>query len=213
MEDSLHQSEAMRGSTHMSLRSSSVLIRTLLIVTVLAGAIGLQSESSYSFSRHEKAFYASANVTNFVRPGLVFKVASAAIAQDGTITARVLVTDPAGCSSRSGWDPDRRSSFHQSGCSDDSERSGAIRLLHDASADQSDYEGVGYASRRRFGWSVRQERHRRLYLHLQDEGAQRIRCIGDSHHRSLWFTQSDRVRSGHQLRFYDLQLCSERRGR
>jgi len=71
----------------MSLRSS-VLIRTLLIVTVLAGAICLQSESSYSFSRHEKAFYASANVTNFVRPGLVFKVATAAIAQDGTITAR-----------------------------------------------------------------------------------------------------------------------------
>jgi OmcA/MtrC family decaheme c-type cytochrome len=87
--------EAMRGSLQMSLRSS-VLIRTLLIVTVLAGAICLQSESSYSFSRHEKAFYASANITNFVRPGLVFKVATAAIAQDGTITARVLVTDPAG---------------------------------------------------------------------------------------------------------------------
>ena len=80
----------------MSRRSSSLLIRTLLVVTVLAGAIGLQSESSYSFSRHQKAFFASANVINFVRPGLVFKVTSAAIAQDGTVSARVLVTDPKG---------------------------------------------------------------------------------------------------------------------
>src|ERR1700694_4174269 len=80
----------------MSLRSSGVLIRTLLIVTVLAGAICLQSESSYSLSKHEKAYYASASVTNFVRPGLVFKVTTASIAQDGTITARLLVTDPKG---------------------------------------------------------------------------------------------------------------------
>jgi OmcA/MtrC family decaheme c-type cytochrome len=63
---------------------------------VLAGAICLQSEGSYSFSRHQKAYYADANAINFVRPGLVFKVSTAAIAQDGTITARVLVTDPQG---------------------------------------------------------------------------------------------------------------------
>lgn len=75
---------------------SGVLIRTLLIVTALVGAICLQSESSHSFSKHEKAYYASANLTNFVRPGLVFKVTTASIAQDGTITARVLVTDPKG---------------------------------------------------------------------------------------------------------------------
>ena len=80
----------------MSLRPSAVLIRTLLIVTVLAGAICLQSESSYSFSKRQKAYYANANVTNFVRPGLAFKVTTASIAQDGTITVRVLVTDPKG---------------------------------------------------------------------------------------------------------------------
>lgn len=70
------------------------LIQILLVITVLAGALSLQSEGAYSFSKHEKAYYASASVINFVRPGLVFKVASAQIAQDGTITARVLVTDP-----------------------------------------------------------------------------------------------------------------------
>jgi OmcA/MtrC family decaheme c-type cytochrome len=78
----------------MGCRSLSFIIRTVLIVTVLAGAICLQSESSYSFSRHQKAYYASANVINFVRPGLVFKVTEAKIAQDGTITTRILVTDP-----------------------------------------------------------------------------------------------------------------------
>ncbi len=78
----------------MSHISTGVIIRILLIVTVLAGALSMQSEESYSFSKHEKAFYASANVINFVRPGLVFKVTSAQIAKDGTITARVLITDP-----------------------------------------------------------------------------------------------------------------------
>src|SRR5579864_3250046 len=86
----------MGRSAHMSLMSTRGLIRILLIVTVLAGAIGLQSESSNSFNKHQKAYYASANVIDFVRPGLVFKVSSASIAQDGTITARVLVTDPKG---------------------------------------------------------------------------------------------------------------------
>jgi len=80
----------------MSRIPSGVFIRTFLIITVLVGAICLQSEGSYTFSTHDKAFYTSANVINFVRPGLVFKVASAQIAQDGTITARVLVTDPQG---------------------------------------------------------------------------------------------------------------------
>src|ERR1700676_5270704 len=96
MEGRLHQREAMRGSTDMSRRSSVVIIRTLLMITVLAGAVGLQSAGKYSFSKHEKAYYANANVINFVRPGLVFKISSASIAQDGTITARVLVTDPQG---------------------------------------------------------------------------------------------------------------------
>jgi len=57
--------------------TSGVLIRTILVITVLAGAIGLQSEGSYSFSKREKAYFASASVINFVRPGLLFKVASA----------------------------------------------------------------------------------------------------------------------------------------
>ena len=76
--------------------SSGGLIQIFLIVTVLAGAVGLQSEGKYTFSKRDKAYYAAARLINFVRPGLVFKVASASIASDGTITARVLVTDSEG---------------------------------------------------------------------------------------------------------------------
>ncbi|HUJ49125.1 MAG TPA: OmcA/MtrC family decaheme c-type cytochrome [Bryobacteraceae bacterium] len=71
-------------------------MRIVLIATVLAGAVGLQSAGKSSFTKRDKAYYAKPEVINFVRPGLVFKVASASIASDGTITARVLVTDPQG---------------------------------------------------------------------------------------------------------------------
>jgi len=76
--------------------SSRGIMRIVLIVTVLAGAVGLQSAGRSSFSKRDKAYYAKPEVINFVRPGLVFSVSSASIASDGTITARVLVTDPQG---------------------------------------------------------------------------------------------------------------------
>jgi len=76
--------------------SSGTAIRILLIVTVLAGAIGLQSAGRSTFTKLDKAFYADPNIVNFVRPGLVFKVVKASITSDGTITTEVLVTDPQG---------------------------------------------------------------------------------------------------------------------
>jgi hypothetical protein len=36
------------------------------------------------------------NIVNYIRPGVKVKIVSAAIAQDGTITARVNLTDPKG---------------------------------------------------------------------------------------------------------------------
>ena len=76
--------------------SSGAFIRTALVVTVLAGAIGLQSQGRGAFTKRDKAFFADPKIINFVRPGLVFKVTSASVANDGTITAHVLVTDPQG---------------------------------------------------------------------------------------------------------------------
>ena len=75
---------------------SSGFIRLALLLVVLVGAIGLQSAGKSPLSTHDKAYYASENLINFVRPGLVFKITSAQIAQDGTISARVKVTDPMG---------------------------------------------------------------------------------------------------------------------
>ncbi len=49
-----------------------------------------------SYSPKEKAYYAANAVVNFVRPGLVFNLSDAQIAQDGTIMVRVKVTDPQG---------------------------------------------------------------------------------------------------------------------
>jgi len=76
--------------------SSGLIVRSCLVVTVLAGAVGLQSAGKGAFTKRDKAYYADAAVINFVRPGLVFKVSSASIGSDGTITARVLVTDVQG---------------------------------------------------------------------------------------------------------------------
>ena len=66
--------------------TSGGFIRIFLVITVLAGALGLQSQAKYSFSKREKAFYADPNVINFVRPGLVFKVSSASIAKNDSIS-------------------------------------------------------------------------------------------------------------------------------
>jgi hypothetical protein len=47
-----------------------------------------------SYRKNEKMAYADQNLVNFIRPGVVVKIKSAAIAKDGTITARVTIADP-----------------------------------------------------------------------------------------------------------------------
>lgn len=71
-------------------------LKLALIITVLALTIVTAGSRSNLFSPKDKAFYADANTINFVRPGLVLSVQSANIASDGTITARIKITDPAG---------------------------------------------------------------------------------------------------------------------
>src|ERR1035437_9982704 len=48
------------------------------------------------YAKHEKAAYMDASLVNFIRPGVIVKIVSAGIAKDGTITARVTITDPKG---------------------------------------------------------------------------------------------------------------------
>ena len=69
----------------------------LVAVGILAGAAMLSSAAKKAeFSPREKAFYADPNVVAFVRPGLTFKITSAKIATDGTISVGFKITDPKG---------------------------------------------------------------------------------------------------------------------
>lgn len=72
------------------------LTRIILTVILLISAIGLQSGSRPPYNKHQKAYYASQDVIDFARPGLVITINSAQIAADGTISATYTLTDPAG---------------------------------------------------------------------------------------------------------------------
>lgn len=77
--------------------SSALAIRMAGALTVVVGsAMLVSSTDTPAFTEADKAYYADQNMVNFVRPGLVLKVLSADIAQDGTIKARVKMTDPKG---------------------------------------------------------------------------------------------------------------------
>ena len=56
----------------------------------------LFSATSSPFTTHDKAYYLSASLANFIRPGLTFAVKSAKVASDGTLSVDFTVTDPKG---------------------------------------------------------------------------------------------------------------------
>ena len=72
---------------------------SLLLAPVLALSLAAQVKPvsrKSSGDRHKRAAYLEPSVINFIRPGVVVKIVSANIAPDGTITARVNLTDPKG---------------------------------------------------------------------------------------------------------------------
>ena len=76
--------------------SRSTWFRAFFILAVLVGAAVLISAPKSPYMSTEKAAYADEKDVNYVRPGLVMKILSAEIANDGTMKARVKFTDPAG---------------------------------------------------------------------------------------------------------------------
>ncbi len=66
------------------------------LASLLIGSALLISAPKSPFTVHDKAYYASPEAVNFVRPGLVIKVAGVTIAADGTVKASVKLTDPKG---------------------------------------------------------------------------------------------------------------------
>ena len=71
------------------------LRKYLLFTTVAALAVPLVAQKSGTGQKPRLSFMDS-NAIAYIRPGITVKVASAAIAQDGTITARVKIADPKG---------------------------------------------------------------------------------------------------------------------
>src|SRR5579871_4906484 len=87
----------LEGAVLFMRKSSNSLLRYVLVlaVLVLTGAAALMSSGRVSsFKRSDKAAYLDQNAINFVRPGLVLKIASASIAQNGTISVRFTIADP-----------------------------------------------------------------------------------------------------------------------
>ena len=66
-----------------------------LVVIALATLLTAGSIQS-PYTPADKAYYADANLINFVRPGLSIKIVSAEVATDGTIKTRVQIADPKG---------------------------------------------------------------------------------------------------------------------
>src|ERR1017187_209828 len=68
----------------------------LALVAITGSVILMSAEKRTTFTPHDKAYYASEATVNFVRPGLTFKIVSANIAQDGTISVDYKISDPKG---------------------------------------------------------------------------------------------------------------------
>src|SRR5260370_17504391 len=73
---------------------------SMLLLAVLAAPLVAQRASDLARKAgptgQVRPHAADQNLINFIRPGITVKIASAAIAKDGTITARVTLTDPKG---------------------------------------------------------------------------------------------------------------------
>ncbi len=67
-----------------------------LVALLLAGASLSSAVRKQAFQAFEKAFYADENTINFVRPGLELKILAAVINPDGTMAAKIRITDPLG---------------------------------------------------------------------------------------------------------------------
>lgn len=80
----------------MSQSRTSILAIAALLLTPLAGLSAATPPKKAATPGKLAASQLDENQVNFIRPGVVVKIVSAAIAKDGTITARVTIADPKG---------------------------------------------------------------------------------------------------------------------
>ena len=67
-----------------------------LLFAVLAGLVVSVAAERPIFTKNQKAFYLTEQELAFIRPGLVVEIVDASIDEDGTIRARLKITDPRG---------------------------------------------------------------------------------------------------------------------
>jgi OmcA/MtrC family decaheme c-type cytochrome len=70
-------------------------LRWIAGILLVAGALG-SNVAQTSFTKRDKAFYATQAMVDFVRPGLVITINSASITSGGTISVTYTLTDPSG---------------------------------------------------------------------------------------------------------------------
>src|SRR5947208_9783892 len=89
---------ACRGSQHMRIpRLAKTMLKITALGAIVAIAVVTADSGKFQWKATDKAYYLDATTVDFVRPGLVLKVTSATVANsDGTMTARVTITDPKG---------------------------------------------------------------------------------------------------------------------
>ena len=66
------------------------------LIAIMGSVVLMSAPKKTAFTPRDKAYYASEATVNFVRPGLTMTIASANIAQDGTISVDYKITDPKG---------------------------------------------------------------------------------------------------------------------
>lgn len=78
--------------------SSSVsrISRILLVLLLVAGSVALVGSNKSVYSPHEKAYWASKALVDFVNPGLNITINSAKITSAGVISVTYTLTDPTG---------------------------------------------------------------------------------------------------------------------
>ena len=81
----------------MRIPAVSKIGRCALAIAAIAGSFVLYGAARRNnFTVRDKAYYASPSLVAYVQPGLVFKIVSANIAGDGTVTVDFKATDPNG---------------------------------------------------------------------------------------------------------------------
>ena len=73
----------------------SFVVRMAAFAALIALCVTGQTKK-HAFTPHDKAFYASKALLDFVNPGLTITINSAAIASNGTINVTYTLTDPNG---------------------------------------------------------------------------------------------------------------------